>query len=426
MSEQLDRWLAKARLLGIADLFVIDTDREELIKAKYTPSLQYLRALPPVKRIASRAFQEFVPHLIQEPIDIVIPDTVEEIGAGAFAETMIVKNITFGKNLVYIGSSAFANNPSLKEVKFSQNSKLEYIDPKAFLGCTRLEKIVIPDGVKNIGFQAFSNCPNLTYARVPDSVKTMGNYVFYNSRLVDLDVNLDIDRDIQSDTFITNPWYADQMLIKGCLISNKNCLISSSFDNISQMPKEITKFSPKCFSIKTSAIHGDIIIPERITEISEKCFYKNTNITGVYLPDTIKFIGIRAFYGCENLTNVRLPNTINMLSESLFIDCSSLKTLEIPDSVEWIDGDTLSQCGLQDIRFPKHDIYLDKHNFYNTPYAKKHREFPPNLKFVARGNYTDFIKYKIALETEDNPSKVDIRDFGFILTKYPASGVRRL
>jgi hypothetical protein len=44
----------------------------------------------------------------------------------------------------------------------------------AFLGCTGLTSIVIPDSVTSIGDRAFSGCTNLTSITIPDSVTSIG------------------------------------------------------------------------------------------------------------------------------------------------------------------------------------------------------------------------------------------------------------
>ena len=48
----------------------------------------------------------------------------------------------------------------------------------AFMGCTSLKSITIPDGVTSIGMSAFAACVSLTSITIPDSVTSIGNGAF--------------------------------------------------------------------------------------------------------------------------------------------------------------------------------------------------------------------------------------------------------
>lgn len=48
----------------------------------------------------------------------------------------------------------------------------------AFRGCTSLTSITIPNSVTNIGFEAFSNCSDLTSVTIPNSVTSIGDCLF--------------------------------------------------------------------------------------------------------------------------------------------------------------------------------------------------------------------------------------------------------
>jgi hypothetical protein len=92
--------------------------------------------------------------------EIVIPDSVTEIGDGAFSNCGLTK-LTLGKNVKIIGRGAFANN-KLTELKLPAGLKELY----GFEG-NRITSLVIPNGV-TIGL-GFSNNP-LTSVVIPNSL----------------------------------------------------------------------------------------------------------------------------------------------------------------------------------------------------------------------------------------------------------------
>lgn len=54
------------------------------------------------------------------------------------------------------------------------------IGREAFLNCTGLTSVTIPDSVKTIGWYAFSGCTGLTSITIPSSVETMDWFAFAN------------------------------------------------------------------------------------------------------------------------------------------------------------------------------------------------------------------------------------------------------
>ena len=56
----------------------------------------------------------------------------------------------------------------------------------AFYNCTKLEKVIIPNSITEIGNHSFSNCTSLKNITIPNSVKTIEKEAFkgciYNHR----------------------------------------------------------------------------------------------------------------------------------------------------------------------------------------------------------------------------------------------------
>jgi len=92
--------------------------------------------------------------------DLILPDTITEIGAYAFGNTGLIK-FTVPAELTIINSDAFSGCTSLETVNF--NDKISSINMRAFKDCSSLKFIVFPKSLTEIKKSAFENCNNLSY-----------------------------------------------------------------------------------------------------------------------------------------------------------------------------------------------------------------------------------------------------------------------
>lgn len=74
----------------------------------------------------------------------------------------------------YRGSESKVTIPSKINGK-----KVTYIGPGAFMNCTSLTSLTIPNGVTDIGYGAFLDCEELKNVVIPASVKNINAYAFY-------------------------------------------------------------------------------------------------------------------------------------------------------------------------------------------------------------------------------------------------------
>lgn len=91
--------------------------------------------------------------------EIVIPSGVSRIGNSAFCQCVNLKSVTLPGTLRSLGESAFEWCTNLKSVII--NEGLKEIPDYAFYGCTSLESVSRLKGVYSVGKYAFFKCPNL-------------------------------------------------------------------------------------------------------------------------------------------------------------------------------------------------------------------------------------------------------------------------
>jgi hypothetical protein len=195
---------------------------------------------------------------------IIIPDSVVEIGSGAFADCYDdgIRNF---KNIPPTG---------LKSVTLSKN--LSIVESSAFSGCCLLASVTIPQGVKVIGYGTFANCKSLKSIVIPDSVTEIGRGAFGGTGL---------------DTLT---------LSKGITI-----IPSGAFTET---------------NLKTLVIH------EGVTKIESSAFSDCTALTSVSLPSTIKELGLYAFATCPVLVTVTIPDSLTSIEfgDAVFQGCPKL------------------------------------------------------------------------------------------------------
>ena len=122
--------------------------------------------------------------------------SLTEIGTSAFENCAAIKAIALPQNLKYIGQDAFKNCYELESVTFSSPTNglrtlssgafsfcsklrelrlptgLKYIETNAFLGCTALVRVMVNNDLESINRYAFMGCSNLTTINIPEQTKT--------------------------------------------------------------------------------------------------------------------------------------------------------------------------------------------------------------------------------------------------------------
>ena len=93
------------------------------------------------------------------------------------SQLLKIKKIVIENGVTNIGNNAFFSCSGLTSITIPNS--VTSIGECAFCGCRGMTSITIPNSVKSIGDGAFQNCSGLTSITIPNSVKTIGEGAFY-------------------------------------------------------------------------------------------------------------------------------------------------------------------------------------------------------------------------------------------------------
>ena len=208
--------------------------------------------------------------------------------------------------------------------------------------------LVIPNSVKEIGYQAFYGCTGFNGSLTLSSkLGKIGQYAFYGC------------------TGFTGSLKLPSSLTEIGIGAFMNCKYFTSLE----LPNTLSVIPEEAFHNCTS-LSGDLVIPNSVKEIGYQAFYNCTGFNGTLtlssklgkigknafhgctgftgslkLPSSLTDIGNGAFVICKSFTSLELSNTLSVIPESAFRGCEGLSgSLVIPDGVKEIGASAFSGC----------------------------------------------------------------------------------
>lgn len=276
---------------------------------------------------------------------IVVPDYVDEISEGAFSGCSSLESITIpfvGTNAGVtsddidqypfgniFGTTSYAGGTAVKQPESPTAMGTTYYIPRslcsvtvtggnihygAFLNCSMLTSIAIPDDVTSIGDYAFRECSSLTSINIPDGVTYIGNYAFcYCTSLIGV-------------TFGEN--------------SKLTTIGDGAFGGCASLtsvpiPTRVTSIGLYAFkdcSSLTSVTFGENC---QLETIGDYAFDGCDSLTSITIPNSVTNIGQDAFKGCSSFTSIIIPNSVTSIGVRAFFGCTSLTSIIFEDTTTW-------------------------------------------------------------------------------------------
>ena len=244
-------------------------------------------------------------------ISVEIPNSVKNIGDGAFEYFRSLKNIIIPDSVTSIGSCAFEGCRNLTNIEIPNGVKVIRI--RAFRDCISLTNIEIPDSVEYIQNLAFNHCENLKDVKIPDSVIDIGSDAFsYCKSLKDVTIP-------SSVTYIEGNIFSSCSNLLSINVSENNTCYSS-LDGI-LFNKEKTEILAY-----PAGKSGAYVIPNTVKNINHGTFDDCNKITSIEIPNSVISIGDYAFSNCKNLTSVIIPSSVTSIG-SFYTNFSTVLTI---------------------------------------------------------------------------------------------------
>lgn len=240
---------------------------------------------------------------------------------------------------------------AIKEIEITDRPTV--IEDYLFSRLRLLEKVVLPDTVKEIGREAFSHCNKLKEIHITKNIEKIADSAFWFCENLD---TITVDNNNKN------------------FVGKANCLYNYDMTKLILVARSITRLTiPEgVISIEDYAL-GDckrlleLNIPNSLTnfgvfdfEECEKLLAINiadnnpvfSSMSGVLLnkakttllkapqglvsyeiPETITVIDNSAFGSCDDLMNITIPDSVTSIKSDAFIGCTNLTSVVIPSSV---------------------------------------------------------------------------------------------
>ena len=211
-----------------------------------------------------------------------------------------------------------------------------------------LKKVVIKDGVTNVGNYALFCLPAATQVTLPDSVTRIGRYgIAMCSKLTGMSIPKGV-------TEIGDFGLAGNGLTAVTLPDGLQSLGRGAFDTCTSLtnttlPAAITAVPGKCFADCTKLLN--VKYAGTVTAIGDLAFESCKSLVTAPIPATVTELGASAFNGCVALTDVTLPAGVTAIPDGCFQGCTALADMKLPGTVTSVGHNAFTGCtALKDVR----------------------------------------------------------------------------
>ena len=203
---------------------------------------------------------------------------------------------------------------------------VEVLPTECLYYASKLEEVVLNEGLKEIQYEAFGNCNSLKKINIPSSLEIIGNYAFYNDYYADID--------------LTN-------------IPNVKTIGEYAFEY--------------CYNLKK------VVLPSTLEKLGNWAFYNCYCLNSIEINGTFDTVPNYLCYDCYGLTNIKLGENIKYIGDCAFEYCKSLFSFTIGSNIVEIRNSAFYGCEKLYVIYNNSSLELEigsSNNGYVANYAK--------------------------------------------------------
>ncbi len=277
--------------------------------------------------------------------------SVTSIGDSAFLGCSSLKTITLPEGLTSIGYQAFWGCLSLETITIPEG--VTSIGEYAFYGCSNLATITLPEGLASMGDNAFRECSALSGVAIPDGVTSNGEYAFFNCSSLETLTILSKTVEIY-DATDTVPPTATIYGYRGSTAEAYATKYNRTFVALEE-PLPDFLYSGNCGAqgdnVKwgltedgTLYIYGEGAMANFYGPDYAPWYEYRYSIQKIIIEDGVTSIGEGAFYFCPRFAEITLPEGLTSIGDGAFYLCTSLAEITLPKGLTSIGYGVFGGC----------------------------------------------------------------------------------
>lgn len=283
---------------------------------------------------------------IKNQESLTLPDKIKgkkvlAIGDNVFWQAKIEK-VILPKPLLEIGKNAFSYNPNLAEITFNEN--LKTIGASAFENCCSLGTLTFPDSLERIGRSAFYNCIGLD-VQFDGRIKSIESYAFTRCKISYCHLSVEeLGDSVFAGSGLRRIHLNTVKKMGDAIFADCSVLQVVEFPQLEAPLGDLLFYN--CYQLKPSGIRAP-----------EEALYRLGVLSGyplmieTHIPEGTETIPEGALAECLLLSDVDIPSSVKSIGKSAFFNCFTLKEIVIPATVETIGSSALANCeNLQTVR----------------------------------------------------------------------------
>lgn len=267
-----------------------------------------------------------------------LPDSITNIGTGAFEQCLYLTNINIPTNLTFLREDVFEFCGSLPAITIPPN--VTTIGTNAFTSCISLSSIILPASLTNLQQQAFASS-GLQAAYFLGNAPTAGLLVFPSSSVVYY-----LPGTTNWGAALSN---ASTKRLYNCITNNGTIaltLYNGPAGTVALVPTTISSLPVTTLGNGTPVFNSfttNVTIPDSISNLQMAAF-AGSGLTSLTIPTNVTTLATNLFNSCNQLTNVVIPSGVTNISKGAFQECVALKSITIPNGVINIGVSAFANC----------------------------------------------------------------------------------